>query len=373
MKIRCVIVLAAEDHKTEQQPIWFLCYGTVQRSKSSAGDRFKLVELARGGYYPQGKHMADAFKVEMHPTESDLRLVVVSVVFLDENLANLFVAAVHSYVARTHGLSLYDGQDFQCTSICAFHPKSLVLETHYVPRELDGEPPKDSPVWNVEFASVDGSATTSYYTYDDTVFKYQRVETENAFARSIPEGAHIFPKAKCHGIYKWLDEQEFNRLALSGPGHQQYDGTGRGRGKRAKTNPMVTIQPTGVDFMKKDGVSMARIAVNLWCKNANVADAWRPVLPNYVTLNNDDPSPKYSGLCIYCVQDRRRALLFEEQQNPNGEVEQVCMTAIPGVDDPSALSTWEATTSTVAVYEIMTYLLEWNHADTLTSWSNEKG
>ena len=111
------------------------------------------------------------------------------------------------------------------------------------------------------------SAVTSYYTFDNTVYKYQRIEKENAFLRSIPEGAHIFPKAKCHGIYKWLDDQEFNRLVLSGPGHQQFDGTGRGRGRgrRAKTNPMITAESNGVNIVMKDGVAMAAMGVRLWC------------------------------------------------------------------------------------------------------------
>ena len=105
-----------------------------------------------------------------------------------------------------------------------------------------------------------------------------------------------------------------------------------------------------------------------------MAGAWRPFLPDNVTLNSDTALyPRYDGLHIYCDKNRRHALLFEEHQNPNGKVEQVCLTAIPGVDDPSTLPTWEHVTRTVAVYEIMIRLLDWNRDDTLQTWSAEKG
>ena len=327
--------------------------GTIQRPKSSAGVRFKLVQLARGGYYPENGNLEDAFKCLPHPAEAELRLISVSVVFLDENAANIFIADVHSYVTKSPGVVLYNGEDFHCTEIDRFNPKHLVLETHYKPREQDGEAPLDSPVWDVEISSMDVSSLTSYYTYNDTVYKYQRIEEPNAFARSIPEGAHIFPKAKCHGVYEWLDKEEFNRLALSGPGHQQFDGTGRGRGKSAKTHPMVSLEPTGIASCIRDGVNFQKIAVRLWCVNGNVATAWRPFLSKHATLHNEGDLCFYDGLHLYCERRRRQALLFETQQNPGGGIEHVCVTAIPGIADPSTLTTWDDATKTVAVYEII--------------------
>lgn len=263
---------------------------------------------------------------------------------------------------------LYQGQDFRSSAIDPFKPKHLVLETHYKPREADGEAPNDSPVWNVdvETNSMDLYAVTSYYSFEDTIYKYQRIEEASAFARSIPEGAHIFPAAKCRDVYKWLDDKEFNRLAFSGPGHQQFDGqqTGKGSGKRAKTSPMVSIQPTGIDAVTvdRDGVSFTRISVRLWCRNANIAKAWRPFLDNHATLHDDGEPCYYDGLGIYCCEERRRqAILFEQQQQPNGNVRQVCLTAVPGIDDPSTLSSWNGTDHTVAVSEIMQCLLRWNY------------
>jgi len=352
---------------------WFLCKGVLLRPKSNAGGRFKLIELAKGGYYPRGTNVNEAFKVTNHATDPSLRLMYVSVVFDVKKEANLFIADVHSYVSKTQGVSLRE--DFQCTTIPSFDNPILVLESDYVPREAEGEAPEDSPVWNVELSAMDVSCVTSFYSYTDTVYKYQRIEEDNAFARCIPEGAHIFPKAKCNGIYEWLDDKDFNRLALSGPGHQQFDGTGRGRGKRARTNPMVTIEPMGIVFVTKDDIDMADIQVRLWCRNSHISKAWRPFLPNSALLSTEANStiPRYDGLHIYCDRSRRHELIFEEETRPDGKAQRICVTAIPGVDDPSCLSTWDANTSTVAVYQIMEHLLTAAHADTLKSWSTEKG
>ena len=73
-----------QQQKHENQ--WYCVKGTIQRPKSSAGDRFKLVQLARGGYYPHNGNLEDAFQCLPHPDKVELRLISVSVVFLDENL-----------------------------------------------------------------------------------------------------------------------------------------------------------------------------------------------------------------------------------------------------------------------------------------------
>ena len=358
----------------EKVDYWCLCKGVIQRTKSNAGGRFKLIALARGGYYPQDTNVNEAFKVTNHAIDPNLRLITVSVVFEVQKEANLFIAGVHSYVNKQPGVSI--SEDFQCTAIPSFKNAILILESDYEPREAEGEAPEDSPVWNVEqLSSMDVSCVTSYYSYTNTVYKYQRIEEDNAFTRCIPEGAHIFPKANCNGIYEWLDDKEFNRLALSGPGHQQFDGTGRGRGKRARTNPMVTIEPTRTVFVQKDGIDMAAIQLRLWCRNSHVSKAWRPFLPNNVSLSREANStfPRYEGLHIFCDSSRRHEIIFEEEVRPDGKVDRVCVTAIPGVDDPSLLPTWDANTSTVTVYEIMEHLLAAAHVDTLNSWSTEKG
>ena len=120
----------------------------------------------------------------------------------------------------------------------------IILASHYVARENEGDPPGDSPVWNVEYGSASfSSELTSYIDKQDEKFLYQRIEADCAFQRAEPESAHIFPSAKCVGAYEWLNDKDFNRLALSRDGHVQYDGTGRGRGKSPKTTPRATLQP----------------------------------------------------------------------------------------------------------------------------------
>jgi hypothetical protein len=149
---------------------WFCVTGTIERPKStgSAGDRFKLVQLARGGYYPLHGGIEDAFQCQAHPDEDELRLMSVRVVFLDENSADYFIADVNSYVTKSSGVVFCQGQDFRNTAIDPFKPRHLFLENHYKPREADEEAPKDSPVWNVEINSMDFSAVTSYSTFDDS-------------------------------------------------------------------------------------------------------------------------------------------------------------------------------------------------------------
>ena len=321
-------------------------------------------------YYRPNEEIEQGFQCRAHPGENkdNLRLVSVGVVFEEKAQANNFAAAVHSYVAKTPGIHLHQEQTFQINTMDPFEPQRLVLETDYVPRETDGEPPLDSPAWAVEISSMDQSAVISYYTCEDTIFKYQRIEAPNAFARSIPEGAHIFPAALCHGQYKWLNKQEFNRLALSGPGHQQFGGTGKGNSKRAKRSPMVAVQPINSETELLEGVRFTKISLRLWCRNADVANAWRPCLHNNVTLHEGGGMPYYEGLGIYCEEGRRQVLLFELQQDPNptNRPVHVCVTAIPGIDDPTTLSTWNPDDKTVAVWEIMSCLLEWSYVNTTT-------
>lgn len=82
---------------------------------------------------------------------------------------------------------------------------------------------------------------------DDTVYKYQWIETDRAFARSKADGAHIFPKAMCKEHYTWLDKVNFNQLALSKDAHVNFNGTARGNAARAETQPKVAIEPVETD------------------------------------------------------------------------------------------------------------------------------
>jgi len=163
---------------------------------------------------------------------------------------------------------------------------------------------------------------TPYYPYEDTVYKHQRIEQQQAFRRSIPEGAHIFQVAKCIGAYKWFDKQEFNRLAFSGHDHQQFDGTGKGAEKRAKTSLMVAIQPYDIDTAHRDGTEFRRISVRLYCRNANVPDVCRPDLSQHVVLCNEgEDGIYYEGLGIFCESQRIRSSLKVSRNSMEGSIE----------------------------------------------------
>ena len=353
-----------------EQLQWFRVKFTLSRDKSQGGVRLRLVELAKGGYYPLNGGMEQAFNCQVHPEDNNSRLISVDVVFTDEAVAINFITEVDRYVTTTPGLTNHSG-DFDSTTIAPFRPKRLILASHYVPREANGESPLESPVWDVELDAMDISHLTSYYSYNDTVYKYQRVESENAFARCIPEGAHIFPAAQCRGKYEWLDNKEFNRLALSGRGHQQFDGTARGKAKRAKTSPMVAIEPRSMSPINRSGTMFTRINIRLWCRNQNVATNWQPFVGAATLHSNRQLGlPYIDGISISCEQQRRQKLMFEVQQEADGTERRVLLTAIPGVENPRTLESWNGSDETVAVSDIMFSLLQWNYLNTLDTWKN---
>ena len=56
------LIVVAPQQQQNHQNQWFCVTGTIERPKSSAGDRFKLIQLARGGYYP---HSEDSSHLEL--------------------------------------------------------------------------------------------------------------------------------------------------------------------------------------------------------------------------------------------------------------------------------------------------------------------
>ena len=127
-----LLLLKAWVTRHEHEQCWHLVKGIITWRRSSVGVRFKLVQLARGGYYPQEKTMDDSFLTCMHPTETETRLISVSVVFSDLYSANLFIANVHSYVYASRDIDFYEGKSFQSTAILQFNA-SLILENQYSP------------------------------------------------------------------------------------------------------------------------------------------------------------------------------------------------------------------------------------------------
>lgn len=356
--------------KFSNEQSWYLVTGTIERNKVTAGSRCKLFRLASGGYYPKGMEPTTAFAVGKHPTETTKRLLSISVVFPDERSANSFIVNVDRYIVSTYGVDYHNDTRFSTQRVEPNNDR-LVLESDYVPNQAEGEAPQDSPVWDVDVSGMDISALspTTIYSRSNTVFKYQRIETDAAFARTDPEGAHIFPRAKCKGLYEWLDKADFNRLALSRDGHQNFDGTANGRGVHAATSALVALEPFSTSDVFLDHVNVTRISNRLWCRSKSVANGWRRFLQSGIKSGAEGEHIFYEPIHLYCERNRTVVLKFEQQQESDGTFDDVCVTAIPGIDDPKTLSSWNNLERTVAVSEVMVCLLRWNYAETRRIWA----
>ena len=354
----------------QQQRRWYKVTGTVERNRAAAGVRFQLVKLLQQGLYCQGKGFDDAFQVTLHPSDTEKRLIELSIVFCELNEAQAYIKAVDSYINSTPELTYFDGSWFEVTEIDPFDKPELVLESHYKANKADGEAPNDSPVWDVEVSSVDVSSIPTCYSKSGTVYKFQRIETDNAFGRCSPQGAHIFPKARCKGVYEWLDKQQFNRLALSLDAHQQFDGSARGRGTSVETIPQVTLEPVQVlsNDLHVNGARVNRIEVRLWLRREEMMNSWRPFLPDNIGIHKSDGFIYFAPLHLECESGRRCELQIEAQENPDGTTEAVWVTAIPGVKDPRELRSFDDKHNTVAVIEIMFCLLKWSYNETRNLW-----
>eukprot|EP00978_Attheya_sp_CCMP212_P039333 scaffold203531_cov53-Attheya_sp.AAC.2 len=161
----------------------------------------------------------------------------------------------------------------------------------------------------------------------------------------------------CKEQYEWLNKQPFHRLDLLPDGHEQFDGTARGRGKSAETISLVAVEPTEIKIDLQGQKEFDRIISRLWCRNKNVADCWRPYLPENLAMHTRDGHCFYKPISVLCEHNRTVVLLFEQELDPDGTTRQVCVSAIPGVDDPATLKTWDNIRHTVAVSEVMFRLL----------------
>ena len=251
----------------QQQQRFFLVKGTMNRPSSHAGARHALFRFAAdfSGIYPQGLNANTAFCARSFSEGedddmTDRRLLDFSVVFANRESAQQFINSLASYVKLT------EGQIFLCDSnggnavkdpswqlIQPYDPADMspILEAHYTGQNHGDVTPMDSPVAEVRFSSRQSSgdntdnaaAYVTLLSQSNPVFHLQRVEQLSTFDLAEAESAHIFPSAKCSGVYEWLDDKDYNRLALSRDLHINFDGTGRGRGKRRKTARVLAFKP----------------------------------------------------------------------------------------------------------------------------------
>ena len=184
--------MEGESFRQRNEKSWYLITGTIERNQATAGTRHALFRLASGGYYPTGMQPTTAFAVAKHPTETTKRLLCISVAFPDESSARSFIVNVDRYIVSAQGVDYHKGIKFTTQRVQP-NKDRLVLESDYSPNQADGEAPQDSPVWDVEMSVMDISALspTTVYSRSGSVFKYQRIETDAAFARTDPEGAPL--------------------------------------------------------------------------------------------------------------------------------------------------------------------------------------
>mmetsp|Transcript_18951 Transcript_18951/g.51928 ORF Transcript_18951/g.51928 Transcript_18951/m.51928 type:complete len:95 (+) Transcript_18951:1080-1364(+) len=87
-----------------------------------------------------------------------------------------------------------------------------------------------------------------------------------------------------------------------------------------------------------------------------------------VSLREAEGHWYYTPNSIFCLANLTHRLEFEEQQEADGRTHSVWVTAIPGVEDPSTLKSWNQADQTVRVSEIMECLLQWSYNDVRRIW-----
>jgi hypothetical protein len=224
--------------------------------------------------------------------------------------------------------------------------------------------------------SEDSTVDVTIVSRRDDVFQYQRTENSTAFALADPEAAHVFPSCKCVGQYEWLDDKPFNRLALSSDLHLNFDGTGRGRGKRRKTVPRFAIKPLqnqgGYSIARIDGVDCYEIPLEIVINDNTKAEPMLPRLQNHVELNrNENKRWTITGAQVRLFYPTNRRIdLISEPEQPAANMTPELVTAVPGVNDLSdCWSNSPENLLSLEAAEIMEKCLRWNYEEALRSWS----
>lgn len=362
-------------------PCWYMVSGVLVRPTTHAGARYELFKMATpGGFYPSGLNAGAAFHTEASD-EADHSIISFSVVFKTQERTGAFVDDLEAYLRRNDGhLHLVDDQgnavkEPTISEIAPFQTtmQSLIFKGHYKPQQ--GEAAPGSPVIDVvvEERSNDFTVDVTILSMTDSTFRFQRFENNTLFAMADPESAHIFPSAKCVGVYEWLDIPDFNRLALSRDVHLNFDGTGRGRGKRRKTTQSFAIRPIrsagAFSICKFEDCFCYRIPLELVLNRNEIADSLLSKLGKMASLNKH-PTGRWTitgdDVRIFYPQNRRITLTREEADNGDS----VLVTAIPGVDDLNEC--WSNTVDdlySLESAEVLEKCLLWNYQNAIESWS----
>lgn len=351
------------------------------------------VQMGCGSFrsLPPGLSADTAFVAGLSVNGGDQRVLAFSVAFMEEKLAVNFLGEVDRYVAENDDLYFCTEEGSATTRpnvqpIPSFPIHSYVFPSDYVPRNGEADPPFDSLTVDMSVglrstSSLSEATVVTVLTDTDDVFNFQRTENEDVFVLSVAESAHIFPRAKCveNQKYKWLNEPDFNRLALSRDFRANYDGSGRGRGKRPRTVQQLTLRP----MRPAEGFSLRtlelhgteqyfEIPLQLVFKDDSKADKWMQRLPNKVILHRPRDKHCYAtGLKIYCLASRKITLMFEPLQQPDRSMEYELLTAVPGIENLDDCWSIERGNDGVRllVAEIMEKCLQWNYEQALRMWA----
>lgn len=347
---------------------------------------------AHNGLYPpcgEGADKRSAISTSAVTVDGELDRSVIkfAVVFRDLGQASQFINGITMYLGKNqdHLILLSDEGSVvkkpTLTEISCyqFDASDMILQMDYTPE--DGEKNPRSPPLDMSIEIRSSSVTSSSVTLDvtllsrnDPTFMFQRIENDNSFMLAKPDSAHIFPSAKCKGIYEWLDLPEFNRLALSRDVHLNFDGTARGRGKRRKTQQTFAIRPlrpeNGYATSTVYGKPCYKIPLELVLNVKEIADALISKLGNNAALHRHDGNRRWtidgSDVTVYYPQGR---VTLRTEETDNGTLSLV--TSIPGVKDLNdCWSNSRTELYSVEAAEVMEKCLLWNYQNALESWSH---
>lgn len=371
--------LGPPQQQQQREDSWYKVSGAISRPRSHAGARYELFKLAsHGGLYLPGLDATTAFATG-DTNEANCSIINFSVVFMELNQAAKFIDGIRMYLLKNVGyLKLFDDQantvDRPTTSETPSFRITLdhtILQSDYKPQNGEVEPGSPLVDMVVETRSNDITVDVTFLSRRDPTFKFQRIENNASFAMAEPESAHIFPRYKCLEKYEWLDTPEFNRLALSRDVHVNFDGTGRGRGKRRKTVQTFAMRPSrpsnGFPICRIGDCPCYKIPLELVLNNNEIANALLTKLGNNAALReHQDSRWTISGadVAIYHPQNRRVTLVTEKDDDGT-----VLVTAIPGVEDLNEC--WSNSPDdlyTVEAAEILEKCLLWNYQNALDSW-----
>lgn len=368
----------------QQKQQWYHVTGLISRQKTHAGARRELFKFASsGGLYPQGLDANTAFEAKALRNDSDRTMVRFSVVFKSDDRALQFIDNIGKYLISNQGdLQLFDysgegALERPAVSEISPYPTtfaSKISALDYKPQNGEADP--GSPVVDVlmETRSADFTVDVTLLSTRDEVFRFQRIEKSASFALAEPEAAHIFPSAKCSETYEWLDDKPYNRLALSRDVHLNFDGTGRGRGKRRKTAQVFAIRPNrpdgGFRTCEIEGVICYEIPLELIVNENDKAEALLAKLGNNSQLHkktSDRWTIDGADVRVFYPQNRRVELVAEPTDD-DGPIDLV--TAVPGVNNLSECwSQSDQNPLSLEAAEVLEKCLFWNYENALDTWS----